>query len=165
MERFLETVKFLRRWRPLACIRTTVMVGFPGEGEKEFEMLLEFLKEVEFDYLGVFIFYPEEGTEAEKFFPRVSYKEKVARKRQVLKLQREVTKKRLKSRVGEGEEVLFLGEDIKGRPFGIARCQAPEIDGITYLNFKKADPLPGDLVKVKVKRSGLYDLWAEVIKE
>ncbi len=165
VERFLETVKFLRRWRPLACIRTTVMVGFPGEGEKEFEMLLEFLKEVEFDYLGVFIFYPEEGTEAEKFFPRVSYKEKVARKRQVLKLQREVTKKRLKSRVGEEEEVLFLGEDIKGRPFGIARCQAPEIDGITYLNFKKADPLPGDLVKVKVKRSGLYDLWAEVIKE
>ncbi len=165
VEEFLKALEFLRKQNPLACVRTTVMVGFPGEGEKEFEALLDFLKSVEFDYLGVFIFYPEEGTEAENLSPRVPYKEKIFRKRQILRLQREITKKRLKTRVGGFEEVLVLGEDVKGRPFGIARCQAPEIDGITYLNFKKTNPLPGDLVKVKIKRSGLYDLWGDVIKE
>ena len=112
------------------------MEGFPGEGEGEFETLLEFLKSAEFDYLGTFIFYAEEGTRAEKLTPKVPYKEKLSRKREVLRLQREITKRRLRLRIGKEEEVLILGEDVRGRPFGIARSQAPEIDGITYLLLK-----------------------------
>ena len=165
-EEFLETIEFLRKKNPLACVRTTVMVGFPGEGEGEFETLLEFLKSAEFDYLGTFIFYAEEGTRAEKLTPKVPYKEKLSRKREVLRLQREITKRRLRLRIGKEEEVLILGEDVRGRPFGIARCQAPEIDGITYLLPKKGQQLfPGDLVRVRVKRSGLYDLWASPVQD
>jgi ribosomal protein S12 methylthiotransferase len=162
LEAFLKTLNFLRDLEPSACVRTTVMVGFPGEGEREFKSLLDFLQTARFDYLGVFTFYAEEGTRAEQFRPRVPYKEKLARKREVLKLQKQITKERLKTRVGKEEEVLVLGEDIRGRPFGIARCQAPEIDGITYiLSGKKAERVfPGDLIKVKVIKSGVYDLWA-----
>ncbi|PMP93636.1 MAG: hypothetical protein C0169_07535 [Thermodesulfobacterium geofontis] len=164
-EKIKELIAYIREINPFSAIRTTVMVGFPGEGEREFLYLYDFIKEVEFDHLGVFIFYPEEGTYAEKLFPKVSYKERLKRKREIMKLQREISKKRLKMRIKSEEEVLILGEDLRGRPFGIAKIQAPEIDGITYLlsNRDKKSLFPGDLVKVKIKKASFYDLWGEVI--
>ncbi|MFN4131538.1 MAG: hypothetical protein ACK4GE_00500, partial [Caldimicrobium sp.] len=82
--------------------------------------------------------------------------------REIRKLQREITKERLKARVGQKEEVLILGEDLKGRPFGLAKIQAPEIDGITYIKVnKKKSVSPGELLKVKIIKSGIYDLWVE----
>ncbi len=158
-----ELIFYIREINPFSAVRTTVMVGFPGEGEKEFLHLCDFIKEVEFDHLGAFIFYPEEGTPAEKLIPRVRYKEKIKRKKEILRLQKEVSKKRLNMRVGKEEEVLILGEDIRGRPFGVARIQAPEIDGITYILDKKETVYPGELVKVKVKKAGVYDLWGKVV--
>ncbi|MCD6548951.1 MAG: MiaB/RimO family radical SAM methylthiotransferase [Thermodesulfobacterium sp.] len=162
-EKIKEIIACIREINPYSAIRTTVIVGFPGEGEKEFFHLYEFVKEIEFDHLGVFIFYPEEGTSAEKMVPRVKYKEKIKRKKEILKLQKEISKKRLKMRIGSLEEVLILGEDIRGRLFGVAKIQAPEIDGITYiLGEKEKFIYPGDLVKVKIEKAGIYDLWGEV---
>ncbi|MFN3921219.1 MAG: MiaB/RimO family radical SAM methylthiotransferase, partial [Caldimicrobium sp.] len=161
-EKILRLIECIRRIIPFASIRTSIITGFPGEGDREFEALLDFLREAQFDYLGVFPFYPEEGTPAEKFSEKVSYKEKQRRVREILKLQREITKERLKARVGQEEEVLILGEDLKGRPFGLAKIQAPEIDGITYVKVnKKKTVSPGELFKVKIIKSGLYDLWVE----
>ncbi|NPA39418.1 MAG: 30S ribosomal protein S12 methylthiotransferase RimO [Thermodesulfobacteria bacterium] len=157
-ERLKNLIDYIRDLKPETGIRTTVIVGFPGESEEEFEHLLNFLKTVEFDYLGAFIFYPEEGTLAEKLTPKVKYKEKVKRKRLLLKLQKEITKKRLAHRIGQEEEVLVLGSDIRGRTFGISRFQAPEIDGVTYITTKK-EILPGELIKGKIVRSGTYDVW------
>lgn len=164
-EKIKELITYIREINPFSAIRTTVMVGFPGEGEKEFLYLYNFIKEVEFDHLGVFIFYPEEGTYAEKLFPKVPYKEKIKRKREIMKLQKEISKKRLKMRINYEEEVLILGEDLRGRLFGIAKIQAPEIDGITYLLLSKDRKpfFPGDLVKVRIKKASFYDLWGEVI--
>jgi len=165
-EKIEELIEYIRALNPLSGIRTTVIVGFPGEGEKEFDYLCEFLKKVSFDYLGVFIFYPEEGTPAEKFTPRVPYKEKITRKKEIMRLQKEISRSRLQRRIGSEEEILILGEDIRGRSFGIAKIQAPEIDGITYLKTKKKiEIFPGELVKVKIKKAGAYDLWAEPAKE
>lgn len=161
-EKLIKLVDRIREINPLASIRTSIIVGFPGEGEKEFNFLLEFLKEVQFDYLGVFLFYPEEGTLAEKMVPQVSAKEKNRRKGEILKLQKEITKERLRRRVGLEEEVLVLGEDERGRLFGISKIQAPEIDGVTYI-IGKESPLPGCKVLVKIKKSGSYDLWGEVL--
>lgn len=164
-EKIKELITYIREINPFSAIRTTIMVGFPGEGEREFLYLCDFIKEVEFDHLGVFIFYPEEGTYAEKLFPKVNYKEKIKRKREIMKLQKEISGKRLKSRVGSEEEVLILGEDLKERLFGIAKIQAPEIDGVTYLLLNKNNKylFPGDLVKVRIKKASFYDLWGEVI--
>ena len=159
-EKIKNLVDYIRELKEEAGIRTTIIVGFPGEKEEEFEHLVEFVKKVEFDYLGVFIFYPEEGTLAEKLVPRVKYKEKVKRKRQILRIQKEITKKRLASRIGQIEEVLILGSDIRGRTFGISRFQAPEVDGITYIVSKK-EFLPGELIKGKIVRSGTYDVWVK----
>jgi ribosomal protein S12 methylthiotransferase len=160
-EKIKELIFYIREINPLSAIRTTLIVGFPGEGEKEFSYLIEFIKEVEFDHLGVFIFYPEEGTYAERLSPKVKYKEKVKRKREIMKIQKEISKKRLKTRLGKEEEVLLLGEDIRGRPFGIAKIQAPEIDGVTYVLDKNV--YPGDIVKIKIKKTGVYDLWGKTV--
>lgn len=161
-EQILEIIDFIRKEKPFASIRTTIITGFPGEGEKEFFYLIEFLKNAKFDYLGVFPFYPEEGTPASKFEEKVPYREKLKRKREILKIQREITKERLKERVGLEEEVLILGVNGKNKYYGISQGQAPEIDGITYVLLKKAcAPNPGELLKVKIVKSGIYDLWAE----
>jgi ribosomal protein S12 methylthiotransferase len=159
-EKWLKTIEYIRKLNPFAGIRSTVIVGFPGEGEKEFLHLCEFLKEAKFDYLGVFIFYPEEGTLAEKLGPKVSYKEKIKRKQEILRLQKEITKERLKLRVGQDEEILILGEDVRGRSWGIASFQAPEVDGITYILAKK-NAIPGEFVKIKIKKSGIFDIWGK----
>ncbi len=164
LDGFKKIIENIRKLNPFSAIRTTIIVGFPGEGEKEFLYLCEFIKEIEFDYLGVFIFYPEESTYAEKLKPKVSYKEKINRKREIIKIQKEISRKRLNQRIGLEEEVLILGVDLKDRLFGIAKIQAPEIDGITYLiKNKKEDVFPGDIVKVKIKKASIYDLWAEII--
>ena len=164
-DKIKELIAYIRKINPFSAIRTTIIVGFPGEDEKQFLFLYDFLKEVEFDHLGVFIFYPEEGTFAEKLVPKIPYKEKIRRKKEIMRLQKEISKKRLKMRIGSKEEVLILGEDIKGNLFGIAKIQAPEIDGITYLisNKKKVRIYPGDLVNVKIKKTSFYDIWGEII--
>lgn len=159
LDEIAQTIEDIRKLTPEVAFRTTVMVGFPGEEEREFNYLREFLERVEFDYLGVFTFYPEEGTKAEALVPRVSYKEKVRRKREILRLQREITRKRLALRKGKEEEVLILGEDERNRLWGIARIQAPEIDGISIFTKASNDLLPGSLIKVRIEKTGTYDLY------
>lgn len=159
-ERILRIIEKVRSLNPLSTIRTSIIVGFPGERERHLERLLSFLKEAQFDYLGVFPFYPEEGTRAEGLPEQVPQREKRRRAREVLRVQKEITRMRLSLRVGQKEEVLILGEDLKGRPFGLARLQAPEIDGLTFLKRGRENLLPGGLVEVKIVRSGVYDLWA-----
>jgi ribosomal protein S12 methylthiotransferase len=163
IEKIKEIITYIREINPFSAIRTSIIVGFPGEGEKEFLALCDFIKEVEFDHLGVFIFYQEEGTLAETLLPKVPYREKIKRKKEIMKIQREISKKRLEARIGREEEVLVLGEDLKGKFFGIAKIQAPEIDGITYLYLNKKLIYPGDLVKVRIKKANFYDLWGEII--
>jgi len=158
-ERVLRLLETIRGLNPLASIRTSIIVGFPGEDEEAFNFLLDFLKEASFDYLGVFPFYPEEETPAARLSGQIPHKVKKQRLSLVRRLQRKITKERLQRRVGSLEEVLVLGEDLRGRPYGLARLQAPEIDGLTYLLSKGQKPLPGELVKVKIQKSGLYDLW------
>ncbi len=157
-ERILKLIEKIRSLNSLTTLRTTFIVGFPGEREEHFEFLLDFLKIAQFDYVGVFPFYPEEGTLAENFPERVSNKEKRRRVAELVRVQREITKARLKARLGKEEEVLLLGEDLRGRLFGLAKSQAPEIDGVTYIK-SSASLLPGEIVKVRVIKSGVYDLW------
>ncbi len=162
-DKILKILEKIRTLNPLSSLRTSIIVGFPGETEEAFSFLIEFLKEASFDYLGVFPFYAEEETLAYKMDGKIPYKEKLKRKRMVLKIQREITRERLKARVGKEEEVLILGEDLKGRPYGISRIQAPEIDGITYLTNGKGNLTPGSLVKTRIIKSGTYDLWGKAL--
>jgi len=162
-EEILDLISRIRRVRPETGLRTSVIVGFPGEGEEEFNTLLRFLAEARFDHLGAFVFYPEEGTPAAKFSPRVPYREAVKRRHRVMVLQREISRENLSRRVGTQGTVLITGYDLRGRPVGHAEFQAPEVDGLTVIK-KGLSVSPGDLVRVRFVRSFTYDLWAEALE-
>jgi len=167
-EKILKLISSVRQANPRATFRSTVIVGFPGEGDEEFSYLLEFLKEAEFDYLGAFPFYPEEGTRAEKLKPRVPAKERIRRRKEVLMLQQAITKKRLETRVGTLDEVLILEEESPNKLKGLASIQAPEIDGLTLVKLPrkaKETPLPGDLIKVRITKAKVYDVEASPVGE
>ncbi len=150
----------LRKLFPDAGLRTAVIVGFPGETEKDFAALLDFIKAVSFDHLGAFVFSPEEGTLAAKMPQQVPEEVKWARFHQLMALQKEISRKRLLSRQGQEIEVLVEGIDDQGRAYGHAVFQAPEIDGQVLLT--QGQPLPGEIVRVRVKETTDYDLWAEL---
>ncbi|NPB05438.1 MAG: 30S ribosomal protein S12 methylthiotransferase RimO [Aquificae bacterium] len=125
-----------------AVFRTTVIVGFPAEGQKEFEELLKFVEEFEFDYLGVFKYYHEEGTPAwETFEDSVPEEEKEERKRTLEAVQSVISERRLSRFLETEQEVLVEGvdEDFGLVPVGRTWFQAPEVDGMTYLETFSPD--------------------------
>ena len=156
-EGLLELIARIRALLPQAALRTSVMVGFPGETEKDFEELLSFLKEAAFDHLGAFIFSPEEGTLAAKFPGQLSSREKEARFHEVMRLQQEISAARLKERKGQKVEVLVEGLDEEGRLVGHAAFQAPEIDGLTIL---RGEAIIGDIVEAEIEETDVYDVYA-----
>jgi len=162
-EEILELIRRFRKARPGIGLRTSVIVGFPGEGEEEFVTLLRFLSRARFDHLGAFVFYPEEGTPAARFKPRVPYREAARRRHRVMALQREISRENLQRRVGSEDVVLVTGYDARGRPVGHAGFQAPEVDGHTVV-VKGIPVEPGDLVRVRFIRAFTYDLWAEALE-
>ncbi len=155
--KLLELVERIRAQIPHAALRTSVMVGFPGETEKEFEELLSFLKEAAFDHLGAFIYSPEEGTLAAKLPGQLPAREKEARFHEVMRLQQEISAARLKERKGQKVEVLVEGLDEEGRLVGHAAFQAPEIDGVTII---KGEAIIGDIVEVEIEETDVYDVYA-----
>ncbi len=158
-EKILALLQRIRELFPQAGIRTSVIVGFPGETERDFELLLEFLKEARFDHLGAFIFSPEEGTPAAKMPGQISEAAKEARFQEVMSLQQEISRENLKARLGQKTEVLVEGVDEEGRLVGRTPFQAPEIDGVTFL---EGEAIVGEIVSACLIRADVYDLHARV---
>jgi ribosomal protein S12 methylthiotransferase len=156
----METI---RRALPSVALRTTVMVGFPGEGEEDFKTLLRFIAETEFDHLGVFSYSPEEGTPAAGYADAVNPAVSQARMDQIMALQKEITWKKNQGRIGSMEPVLVTGVSpesdflIQGR----TRFQAPEVDGVIYLTDGR--PKIGEIVRVKITEGHPYDLVGVVV--
>jgi ribosomal protein S12 methylthiotransferase len=148
---------------PGLALRTSLIVGFPGETQKRFERLLDFVGETKFDHLGVFIYSREEGTGAAKFKTQISEKEKERRRDLIMNEQAAISNAINKSLIGSIEEVLI--EEKSDRPdydfMGRCRRQTPEIDGITYV--KGTRPKIGSIVKCKIAAADDYDLFAEMV--
>ncbi len=146
-----------------SVIRTTVMVGFPGETEEDFQELLTKMEEVKFDHLGCFMFSPEEGTPAEKFRDQVPAAVKRKRYQAVMKLQKKISYQLNKARIGKTYKCLVTGQDPESFSFHcITNLYAPDdIDGQMRL-YSKFPIEPGDLVEAKVVNALFYDLEAEV---
>jgi ribosomal protein S12 methylthiotransferase len=162
----LELVERFRARVPGGTLRTTFIVGHPGETEAAFERLCDFVREAELDRVGVFNYSREEGTVAALLPNRVPKKEIDARRRELLRIQRSISKKKLRAQKGREIEVLVEGASdeseyvLMGRHEG----QAPEIDGQVYLSIMDDHaPVAGDLVRARVTGSAEYDLSAEVI--
>ncbi len=160
-----EKIKLLREKVPGIAIRSTVIVGFPGEAKEDFATLAEFLKEIKFERLGAFAFSSEEGTPAAKIKDGV-VPEKTKQKRldTIMHNQYEIHEAYNKSKVGKVLEVLCEGFDkASGVYFGRSAFDAPEIDGKVYFSSKKRKISEGEFVNVKISEVLDYDLLGEVI--
>jgi len=158
-----EIITQARKIIPNVALRTSLIVGFPGETQKRFERLLDFVREIKFDHLGIFTYSREEGTKAAEFKSQVSEAEKEKRREIIMSEQADISKAINKSLIGTVKEVLIEEKSDRADFSWIGRCrrQAPEIDGITYI--KSGQDKIGKIVKCKITGADDYDLFAEII--
>ena len=160
-----ELVAKLRDRIPGVTLRSAFIVGFPGEGEQEFENLLSFIEETGFDHLGVFTYSKEEGTPAGGMTEQVAEEIKEERYKRLMELQQKVALERNRAHVGKRVKVLIegLSEETDLLLQGRASFQAPEIDGITYINAGHAEV--GEIKDVLITEAHPYDLVGEIVEE
>jgi ribosomal protein S12 methylthiotransferase len=153
----------LRARVPGLALRTSLIVGLPGESEADFEDLLAFVEEQRFERLGVFEFSPEDGTPAAEMGHQVPDAVKRARYERVMEIQQAISRAHQQAMIGRRVEVLVEGraEETEHLLAGRHAQQAPEIDGITYLNDGVA--YPGEIVTVEVTDASEYDLVGRVV--
>ena len=145
-------------------VRTTMIVGFPGETDQQFETLLDFVKAARFDRLGAFTYSAEEGTPAADMPGQIDEDVKQARLDQLMMLQQSISMEINQARVGSTCEVLVDGFDAEsGRFYGRSLLEAPESDGCIWLSGESA-LTPGDYVNVRITGADAYDLEGEVVE-
>ena len=128
----------IRNKIPDVTLRTSLIVGFPGETKENFEELLEFVKEAKFDKLGAFMYSKEDGTPAAKLPNQIHGNTKKARYRQIMKLQQEISKENLEKKLNKEYEVLIEDISFDGKYYmGRTMQDVPEIDGVVYIERQK----------------------------
>ncbi len=157
-----HTLTRLKESIPDLYLRTTVMVGFPGESAAAFLELQELVESGLFDYLGAFSFWPEEGSPAAKLAGQVPQPLKEERQAAILAAQKTITEKRLQAEIGRTRRVLVEGLSPESDLLVAGRTdfQAPEIDGTTYIT--EGDTRIGELVEVEIHDSHQFDLFARI---
>lgn len=156
-------IKRLRKEIPEVVIRTTVMVGFPGETKEDFEELYDFVKAARFERLGAFSFSKEEGTPAEKMENQIHPMTKKSRYNKIMSIQQKIASETQEEMVGEELEVLIETKTFDGKYYvGRSYREVPDIDGLIYIEMvDKA--LEGKFVKCKITKASGYDLIGKVI--
>jgi ribosomal protein S12 methylthiotransferase len=150
----------IRTYIPHISLRTSLIVGFPGERQDQFQTLLDFVKKVEFDHLGAFKYSVEQGTPASRLSNQIPERVKEERLKKLMNLQKKISLKKYRSLVGEQVEVLVESvggsqQNVKGR----LQTQAPEIDGSVILEGRA---LPGDWVEAQIIKAFPYDVLGRI---
>ena len=159
IDRTLERIKQWREICPDLTLRSTFIVGFPGETEEDFQLLLDFLKEAQLDRVGCFKFSPVEGALATEMADQVPEDVKEKRFHRFMQLQQEISANRLKQKIGKTLDVLVDEIDEEGI-IGRSKADAPEVDGLVYVdNLSGINVKVGDVIKVTITNSDEYDLW------
>lgn len=165
-EAIYRAISLLRKYMPDIAIRTTVMVGFPGEKDKDFSLLSNFVKEAKFQRLGAFIYSREEGTPAYTFENRTTKKTKEGRLNSVMQTQLPIAEAYNESFVENEIEVLCEGYDPSVRMyFGRTQYHAPEIDGVVYFTSDRKEIPVGEFLFVKIEEAMDYDLIGKEVKK
>jgi ribosomal protein S12 methylthiotransferase len=166
LERLIERVR--KRVSNIA-VRTTFITGFPGETEEDFQELMSFIKNIEFDRVGVFTYSDEEGTPAFDLPNKVLHRTAARRRTSLMKAQSRISKRNHKRRVGDVVRVLFEGESKESELLwqGRMETQAPDIDGCVLINDVPEGMMPaeGDFVNVEITEGHEYDLVGRIIAE
>lgn len=158
-----EKVTKLRAAMPDIAIRTTLIVGFPGESEEEFADLMQFVEEMRFDRLGVFSYSQEEGTAAARMENQIDDELKEERRDIIMDLQKSIAASLCEAEVGKELEVLIEGKLPEENIFcGRTRRDAPDIDGLVFVSSEE-ELYSGDFVTVRIREAGDYDLMGDVV--
>jgi len=159
-----QLVTDIRRYLPECALRSTMLVGFPGETEEDVSLLIDYLKRWHLDHVGVFQYQDEDGCAAQRLVNKVAPEEKKERYDRVMKVQAGISADNIKRFVGRVEPVLVEGVSSETELLleGRTRFQAPDIDGCVYIADGRANP--GDIVPVRITDAHTYDLVGEIIR-
>ncbi|MCO6538006.1 MAG: 30S ribosomal protein S12 methylthiotransferase RimO [Gilliamella sp.] len=160
IERTLERIHKWREICPDITLRSTFIVGYPGETEQDFELLLNFLSQAQLDRVGCFPYSPIEGAEANKLADQIPETIKQERFDRFMQLQQKISTQKLQAKIGKTLAVIVDEIDEEGA-IGRSMADAPEIDGVVYLNEENQVKV-GDIVQVNIEHSDEYDLWGTV---
>jgi ribosomal protein S12 methylthiotransferase len=150
----------IRTLLPKVSLRSSLIVGFPGEKENQFKALLDFVEEIQFDHLGAFKYSAEEGTPASRLLHSIPERVKEERLRTLMEIQKKISLKKYQEMVGQRRVVLVEGpQRERGVLRGRLQTQAPEIDGSVFLNGKAR---PGDWIEARMTQALPYDLVAQI---
>ncbi len=162
VEKTLERIQEWRNVCPELTLRSTFIVGFPGETEEEFDDLLQFLREARLDRVGCFAYSPVEGAAANALPGAVPEEIKEERRARFMEVQASVSRRKLAEKVGQIQQVLVDEVDGKGHAVGRSRSDAPEIDGVVHMSGCGKTVSPGDFIQVRITSSDEHDLHGTV---
>ncbi len=164
---FLRSIAKMRRTIPDLTLRTSFIVGFPGETEKEFEELCDFVREAQFDWMGAFAYSDQNGAGAFTLDKKLSPREIERRRKQLMGIQRQISKKKKKALIGREFDLLLEGESEETELLleGRTPMHAPEIDGKVFLNDspENMEPKPGQFYRCQITEAHDYDLVAKIV--
>ena len=166
-EVFLRSIAKMRRTIPDLTLRTSFIVGFPGETEKEFEELCDFVREAQLDWMGAFGYSDQDGAGAYALDQKLSPREIERRRKHLMGIQRQISKKKKKALVGREYDLLLEGESEETELLleGRTPMHAPEIDGKVFVNDfpEELDPQPGQFYRCQITEAHDYDLVARIL--
>ncbi len=159
-ENVLRRIESWRNVCPDITLRSTFIVGFPGETEQHFEELLDFIQVAQLDRVGAFAYSPVEGAVANELGGAVPEEIKQDRLQRFMAVQEEISAQKLAQRIGQVEDVIIDGRDEEGL-VGRTRGDAPEIDGVVFID-SELNYQPGEIVKARITDSSAHDLWGTI---
>ena len=164
-ESIRELIRKIRKEIPEAILRTSLIVGFPGETKKDFEELYNFVKETKFDRLGVFMYSKEDGTPAEKLPNQIHGNTKKSRYNKIMNLQQEISRQNLEKRIGNTYETLIENKTFDNKYWiGRTKMDIPEMDGVVYIKNNGNEDLINKFINCKIIDIKDYDLIGEYKK-
>ncbi len=166
-ELFLRSIAKMRRTIPNLTLRTSFIVGFPGETEQDFEELCDFVREAQFDWMGAFSYSDEDGAAAYALRDKVPAREIERRRKRLMQIQRQISKRAKKSLIGKKFDLLLEGtsEETELLLEGRTVMHAPEIDGKVFVNDvpEGLEPQPGEFYRCEITEAHDYDLVARIV--
>lgn len=164
---FLKSIEKMRRVIPDLTLRTSFIVGFPGETEKEFEELCDFVREAKFDWMGAFSYSDQDGAGAFQLQKKLPPREIERRRKHLMSIQRQISRKKKKALVGREFDLLLEGKSEESELLmeGRTAMHAPEIDGKVFVNDipEEIDPQPGHFYRCEVTEAHDYDLVVRIL--
>jgi len=164
---FLRSIAKMRRTVPDLTLRTSFIVGFPGETEKEFEELCDFVRQAQFDWMGAFAYSDQDGAGAYGLEKKLSPREIQRRRKHLMGIQRQISKKKKKALVGREFDLLLEGESEETELLleGRTPMHAPEIDGKVFINDfpEEVEPQLGQFYRCRITEAHDYDLVAKIV--